>query len=331
MSRPLRIEYPGAWYHVMNRGRRREDIFLSRHDYKAFLKVLQETSDAWNLKVSAYCLMSNHYHLLVHTPDGNLSRCMRHINGVYTQRFNRHHNKDGQLFRGRYKAVLVDADNYLLEVLRYIHRNPLQAGITDKLKDYEWSSHHGYISRAKKWDWLCKDVLLSILSKKPNKQKTTYLDFVSHDAPENIERFYSLKNLPSVLGADTFKEWIKEQFDQLRFHQEIPGSRELAPSPQSIINLVCSHFKIDQEQLSISRRGTENLARDVAIYLIRHHCRDTLANIGRYFTIKNYSTVSSAIERIKVRKSKDRSFQKQLKKLEARLDKSQRQTCPLFF
>ncbi len=326
MARSLRIEYPGAWYHVMNRGRRREDIFLSRHDYETFLQVLQETADAWNCKVSAYCLMSNHYHLLVHTPEGNLSRCMRHINGVYTQRFNRHHNKDGQLFRGRYKAVLVDADSYLLEVLRYIHQNPLQAGITNKLKDYEWSSHHGYISRAKKWKWLYKDVLLSMLSTHQNKQKSTYLEFVSHGVSEEIERFYSLKNLSSILGTDVFKELIREKFDQLRFHQEIPGSRELAPSPEKIIDLVCDHFKKENEQLATSRRGTENLPRDIAIYLIRYHCRETLAAIGSLFAIPNYSTVSSAIERIKLRKNKDRSLQKHLQEIGTKLHKSQRQT-----
>jgi len=88
MSRPLRISYPGAWYHIMNRGRRKERIFLTQADYEAFVIVLKETAKMWNLKISAYCLMPNHYHLLVHTPDGNISRCMRHINGVYTQRFN---------------------------------------------------------------------------------------------------------------------------------------------------------------------------------------------------------------------------------------------------
>jgi len=326
MSRPLRIEYPGAWYHVMNRGRRRENIFLSRNDYQIFLQVLQEASDAWNLKVSAYCLMSSHYHLLVHTPEGNLSRCMRHINGIYTQRFNRRHNNDGQLFRGRYKAVLIDADSYLLEVLRYIHRNPLQAGIVDNLKDYEWSSHHGYVSRAKKWDWLHKDVLLAMLSPQRSRQKSAYMDFVSRGVSEEIEKFYSLKNLPSILGADTFKEWVKEQFDRLRFHPEIPESRVLSSSPAQIIDLVSAYFKIGKEQLMISRRGTENLPRDLAIYLVRLHCRDTLAEIGSYFGIDTYSTVSSAIERIKARKRTDRSVKKELNELERKLDKSQQQT-----
>lgn len=108
-------------------------------------------------RLRPYCLMSNHYHLLVQTPEGNLCRCMRHINGIYTQRFNRRWKTEGQLFRGRYKAVLIEEDSHLLEVLRYIHRNPLRAGLINDLKYFPWSSHHGYLSTAKKWAWLHQD------------------------------------------------------------------------------------------------------------------------------------------------------------------------------
>ena len=299
---------------------------MSRNDYETFIKVLHETSEGWNLQISAYCLMSNHYHLLVHTPDGNISRCMRHINGIYTQRFNRHHKKDGQLFRGRYKAVLVDADSHLLEVLRYIHRNPLRAGIAKKMNDFAWSSHQGYISKAKKWEWLHKDFLLSMLSSKKSRCRSVYIDFVSQGESEELERFYSLKNLPSVLGSDSFKEWVKEKFNHLRFQKEIPESRELAPSPEDIIAIVCDHFKVKKEQIAISKRGTENLPRDVAIYLVRHHSRDTLSSVGRHFEISNYSTVSSVVERIKARKNKDRSLQKHMERIEEKLFKGQRQT-----
>jgi len=111
MSRPLRIEYPGAWYHVMNRGRRSESIFSDRHDYLMFIDLLIEISEMWNVNIAAYCLMTNHYHILLQTPDGNISRCMRHLNSVYTQRYNRRHGGlDGQLFRGRYKSILVCND-----------------------------------------------------------------------------------------------------------------------------------------------------------------------------------------------------------------------------
>ena len=326
MSRPLRIEYPGAWYHVMNRGRRREKIFASPKDYEMFIVVLQEAVEMWNLKVAAYCLMPNHYHLLLHTPDGNISRCMRHINGVYTQRYNRWYKKDGQLFRGRYKTAVVDGDNYLLEVLRYIHRNPLNAGLVKSLNDFKWSSHRGYTSRAKKWDWLYKDFLLSIFSEKSRPAKKAYTEFALQTAPEKIAKFYSKKNLASFLGDDDFKEWIKEKFQDFRFHQEIPEANVLGPDPEKIMDLVSRRFKIKKESLTKSKRGTENVPRDIAVYLLRIYSKETLTEVGRYFNITNYSTVSSIIERVKTRKATDKAFANQLKKLEKNLGKSQRQT-----
>ncbi|MEA3469107.1 MAG: transposase [Thermodesulfobacteriota bacterium] len=149
MSRPLRIEYSGAWYHLMNRGRRGDIIFAVQNDREIFLALLQEAAILWNVKIAAYCLMDNHYHILAQTPQGNLARFMRHLNGVYTQRFNRLHEYDGQLFRGRYKSVLVAEDSYLLELVRYIHCNPVRAGMVDNPDQYLWSSHHGYLSSAK--------------------------------------------------------------------------------------------------------------------------------------------------------------------------------------
>jgi len=326
MSRPLRIEYPGAWYHVMNRGRRREDVFHIREDYDAFLKIVKETVDVWNLKVSAYSLLPNHYHLLVQTPEGNISRCMRHINGVYTQRFNRSHATDGQLFRGRYKAVLVEGDSHLLEVMRYIHRNPLRAGLVERLDDYHWSSHPGYLSLAKRWNWLHRDFLLEMLSTDKRRRNSQYLDFVAQGEPEEITAFYAMKKLPSLLGGDKFCEWIKEKYYHLGQQQEVPEAQILALTPQEIIEQVCNYFKLDEVTLMKSRRGVENVPRDMAIYLSRRFCRKNLAEIGECFGLSNYSTVSSAIERIKARKDNDCDLRQQLEEITAQIVKSQRQT-----
>ena len=129
MSRPLRIEYPGAWYHVINRGRRSEYIFLDKHDYLMFIDLLIEVSGMYNVNIAAYCLMTNHYHILLQTPDGNISRCMRHLNSVYTQKYNKRHGFDGQLFKGRYKSILVCNDSHLLQLVRYIHKNSVKPGV----------------------------------------------------------------------------------------------------------------------------------------------------------------------------------------------------------
>lgn len=310
----------------MNRGRRREDIFLASEDYLGFIKILQEAAECWHLKVSAYCLMPNHYHLLVNTPDGNLSRCMRHINSVYTQRFNRRHNVDGQLFRGRYKAVLVEADSHLLEVLRYIHRNPLRAGMVKELKEFPWSSHHGYLSRAEKWAWLHKDFLLSMLSENKSGRVLSYRNFVSLVESAEVDRFYALKNLPSVFGGETFKDWLQDRFKHLKFREEIPESRQLAISAPEIIAKVCGHFQVTPETVLVSRRGNENLPRNVAIYLVRLVTRETMPEVGKYFGITNYSTVGSVVERMKQRKQDDRNLRKHLEKLLEMLFKSQERT-----
>lgn len=326
MSRPLRIEYPGAWYHVMNRGRRRERIFSAAKDYEVFITVMQETAELLNLKVAAYCLMPNHYHLLLHTPDGNLSRCMRHINGVYTQRFNRRHKQDGQLFRGRYKSVVVADDSYLLEVLRYIHKNPIRAGIVRKVGEYAWSSHNGYTSRAKKWHWLYKDFLLAMFSDERHRAGRLYREFVQDQEPEEIEKFYLKKNLPSILGGEDFKDWIKDNFRHLRFNREIPKSKELAVDSARLRKFVCKAYGVAEEDLMKSRRGAENLPRDAAIFLQRKYCGQTLSELGRDYGIANYSSVSSALERMRARLLKDRRLKGRIAGIEERLDKGQKET-----
>ena len=124
----------------MKRGRRGEKVFETKKDYGLFIDLLEELKEVFNVKVAAYCLTSNHYHLLVQTPDANLFRSMRHLGGVYTQRYNKSHGCEGQLFKGRYKSIVVESDSYAIELVRYIHRNPLEAGLVDNLEKYPWST-----------------------------------------------------------------------------------------------------------------------------------------------------------------------------------------------
>ena len=326
MSRPLRIEYRGAWYHVMNLGRRGESIFAGKQDYRQFVELLKETTETWNLRVAAYCLMANHYHLLVRTPDANISRCMRHIDGVYTQRFNRLHRCDGQLFRGRYKSILLDADSYLLQLVKYIHRNPLRAGVTDKLDRYAWSSHRGYLSRSEKWDWLHKEYVLSMLSKRKVDRLTRYRRFISMEDEEEISKVYERKKWPSVLGSKRFVDAIKEKFFFRKADDEVPQSRELAPDLDRIKKAVSAFYGIDEGKLLRSRRGDFNEPRNVAIYLTRRLRSDSLKQIGEQFQLDKYSSVSSAIERMKALIAKDRKLRDRIEKIILLLSKSQEQT-----
>ena len=326
MSRPLRIEYPGAWYHVMNRGRRREDIFLDETDYHLFLDVLKDTAKMWNLKVSAYCLMSNHYHLLVQTPEGNLSRCMRHLNGVYTQRFNLKHGLDSQLFRGRYKSVLVEEDSHLLELLRYIHRNPLEARIVTELDDYPWSSHRGYLDQEKGWSWLHREMLLKMFSKTRKQAFSDYLAFVTQQDSDEIEHFFSLKNIPTIFGSLGFIDKIKNRFGFLSQNQEISGVAILSVEAKDVITATCRVCNVSEPELLASRRGVTNIPRDLAIYTLRRYSQKTLSEIGTTFGISNYSTVSTAVERIKKTLEEDPNVRRISDEIIFRIQVSQQQT-----
>jgi REP element-mobilizing transposase RayT len=328
MARPLRIEYANAWYHILNRGRRSERIFADRFDYIGFTDLLIDTSEQWNLRVGAYCLMPNHYHLLVQTPDANISRCMRHIDGVYTQRFNRRHECDGSLFRGRYKSILIEADSYLLTLIRYIHRNPLKAGLTEKLQHYPWSSHRGYLSRAEKWNWLHKDFVLSMLSNNKAEQVRNFRQFISaeDDEVDEISKVLERKKWPSILGTASFIDKVKILFFSEKTNDEIPQSGELAPTPAQIKTAVCRHYRINKDELMVSKRGVFNESRNVAIYLTRRLRGDSLKEIGEQFRINKYSSVSSVIERLKTRIAEDRKLRKRIESIVLTLSKSQEQT-----
>ena len=308
MSRPLRIQYPNAWYHVMNRGRRGDTVFDTKEDYQLFIDILLEAVELFALRISAYCLMSNHYHLLVQTPDSNLSRCMRHINGVYTQRFNAAYGLDGPLFRGRYKAIVVGEDRYLLQLVRYIHKNPLRAGMVESIEQYEWSSHRGYLSTAKKWGWLHKQFLLSMLAKNPKQRIGQYRVFMAEDESPSFLRTMNLKKLPSVLGDNQFINMIKQRFFERKRHVEVPESKGLAPDADQIIAAVCNLYDIDKRRLFHAKRGHLNEARSMAMYLCRYLRGKSLTGIGKVFDINSYSTVSSIIERFKVRMRSDRKL-----------------------
>ncbi len=204
MPRPLRIEYPNAWYHVMNRGAGCRDIYASTQHRQIFLEVIKEAIDQFEIEVHAYCLMSNHYHLLIKTPQANLGRAMRHINGVYTQRFNKDQKTDGPLFRGRYKALVIEKDAYLLQVSRYIHLNPIAAKLTKSLETYPWSSYLGYINKESRTDWLKVDEVRFMLN--VSNRRLAYVKFVAMGIDVETREFYEKKNMPALRAMESAAE-----------------------------------------------------------------------------------------------------------------------------
>jgi len=214
MPRPTQIEYEDACYHVMNRGRRRQTIFHGEPYYQAFLDTLGDAHERFGVVVHGYCLLGNHYHLLLQTPQANLGRTMRHINGVYTQWYNRLKRTDGPLFRVHYKAILVDEDNYLLQLSRYIHRNPVETSppLVHKLETYRWSSYPAYINHTKSLPWLQREFLYALVGQRQKYQ--AYRTYVEAGVDDKIKDFYNRDRTAAVLGDDTFLTWVRESHMQ---------------------------------------------------------------------------------------------------------------------
>lgn len=230
MSRPLRIEFAHGLYHVTSRGDRQEDIFSEDADRELFLEVLSETVDRFNWVIHAYCLMDNHYHLLIETPDGNLSKGMRQLNGVYTQRFNRKHKRVGHVFQGRYKAIIVQKDSYLLELARYIVLNPVRAQMVRSARDWPWSSYRATAGMLDGPAWLATDPILSAFGQRRTQALEAYRSFVVA-GKNQPSPWASLRN-QIYLGSDAFVGKMQRKVEAVRDLTEVPAiQRRQMPKP----------------------------------------------------------------------------------------------------
>jgi REP element-mobilizing transposase RayT len=285
MARALRVEYPGAFYHVINRGNAGDDIFKSLRDREKFLEYLQTAVDHYGLKIHTYCLMTNHYHLLVETPEANLSRAIKWVNVSYAGYFNRKRQRHGHLFQGRYKAILVDADEYLKQLSRYIHLNPIRANMVAELCSYPFSSYPAFIGQVKAPKWLELNWLLSLFGQSRRSAAKNYRDFVEKVDIANVENPAKDISGGFILGGVEFVNWIKESFLSNRVEKkEIPQLRLLKPrkTPVAIVEAVCQEFNCQADQ--ILRKGAKkNTARDVAIYLARELSGESGVDLGKYF------------------------------------------------
>ncbi len=229
MARPLRIEYDGAFYHVTSRGNERKAIFKDDTDRELFLATFGQVIERFHWLCHAYCLMGNHYHLVIETPDANLSKGMRQLNGVYTQAFNRRHRRVGHLFQGRFAGILVEKDSQFLEVCRYVVLNPVAAGMTKQAKDWPWSSYRATAGEAGTAKWLTTDELLLQLGKRRKDAQRKYREFVSQGIgqPSIWERLEA----QSLLGEEGFAEGLKGYVKGYETIQEIPRGQRLIGRP----------------------------------------------------------------------------------------------------
>lgn len=229
MARPLRIEIPGAIYHITSRGNAREPIFLDDSDYADFLNLLSLNLKRYNWILHAYCLMGNHYHLLAETPEGNLSRGMRQLNGTYTQRFNRKHNRVGHIFQGRYKAILVEKDSHLLELCRYVVLNPVRANMVKKPGEWRWSSYRATLGTDKGTTFLTTGWILSQFHKDKKTAVSRYKTFVL----EGIKAESPWEELKGQIffGNPAFVEKYKGILAGKEVIEEIPKAQRYATRP----------------------------------------------------------------------------------------------------
>jgi len=303
MARPLRIQYPGAVYHVMNRGGSRQKIFLDKEDYEAFLKTVREIHERWGVELFAYCLMGNHYHICLRTPEGNLSRVMRHLDGLYTQRFNRMHRRDGALLRGRYKAIVVDKDSYLAQVVRYIHLNPLEAGLVREPQAYVWSSHRFYLRPKEAPKWLRPEEVMGEFA-----SITAFHGFVLEGNEQALEEFYKKVRQSPVLGDEEFRQRLIEK--PLRVDREHPRHERAAvrPSVDKVLKALAKIYRVKVKDLLTAKRGKQNEARKVGMYLIKELCDLRLQEIAERFGTGSYGAVGWACHGVTSRMESDATF-----------------------
>ncbi len=279
MARQIRLEYPGAFYHVMNRGAGRKQIFHDEKYCDMFLKLLAEINENFGVEIHAYCLMGNHYHLLLETPLGNLSRAMRHLNGVYTLRHNRLLKRDGPLFRGRFKAILVDAENYLLQVSRYIHLNPVEANVVKKLEAYPWSSFRYYSSGENRKSWITTDEILNRFNVR--NKRDAYSAFVSEGIDEKTYKIYSSSKMAPIFGEDSFCNQVREELKIIP-HQEIPDSKKLSKqgiSKEEIVKEIAKYYRCKEIDII---RGDNKSLKKIAVYFCQRLTHETQNEIGEY-------------------------------------------------
>ncbi len=278
MAKPLRIEYPDAVYHVTARGNARNDIFHSDTDRNTFLKIFSGVVRRYNWLCHAYCLMDNHYHLLIETPDGNLSGGMRQLNGVYTQKHNWLHQKPGHVFQGRFKAIVVEKESYLLELCRYVILNPVRAGITETPEQWRWSSYRFTVGLKEPPDYLTTDWILGLFHPKKRDAQKLYRKFVR--AGIGLQSPWEELRGQILLGEEGFVDAHKDLLHDKKTVKEVPRNQRYVNRPTLSVLLT---------------KGATKSQRDQAIHRAYIQHGYTMKAIADHLGI-HYTTVSKVIK-----------------------------------
>ena len=289
MARPLRIDYPGAWHHVMNRGARRQTVYLDDGDHFRFLCLLGKIPDRYGVTINAYALMGNHYHLLLNSQRGEISRAMQYLDGTYAQAFNREHGVDGPLFRGRFRSRLIEKGDYLRQVLCYVHQNPVAAGLVSDAADYQWSSYADFLG--------------------PNTSRPGWLSMGGLEAsgirsPVELRRAMSKSYEVPPLDDDVPSRPIFGSYKFETQHTEVSrgagrlGALTEPPSLGAILTAVCTVFDAGPELVRPGYRERSG-ARSAAVGLSQEIGGLTLSEIADAFGFSSDRSAGSAVHRFR--------------------------------
>jgi len=319
MARPWRIEFEGALYHVLSRGNEQRDIFWESEDRESFLNCLGEMSARFEVDIFAYVLMDNHYHVLLRTNRANLSKAMQWMGATYTRRFNNKHLRSGHLFQGRFKNIIVQNDAYLMQLSYYIHRNPLRAGMVNRLADYPWSSYPAYAYGKAHSKWLNLDVILSQLGKKERHRR--YREKAQRYSKEEKRLWEDFRH-GLYLGTHEFVENLKSSLLTDSAHAEVPHQAKLLRSdnPKVLLEKAARILECNltdyRRSLRISEKDKDN--RDLLIYLLWETGLYKNQEIGELLGL-TYSSISRRVNITRSKISNESKFKKQFKLLKSQI------------
>jgi putative transposase len=317
MARPLRIEYEGAFYHITARGNERHTIFYDKTDYERFKSYLKEAKERYGYILHCYVLMTNHYHLLIETPQGNMSQVMHYVNASYTNYLNKKRGRSGHLFQGRYKAILIDHNNYLLELSRYMHLNPVRVHLVERPEEYAASSYRSYISKERE-AIVSPDLILGMISRDHKSAVRRYRAFVEMAIGKDLQS--PLKDVYGgvILGGQQFiKDALSKLKETVWRQEDIAQRRELLTAwrAEDIMGTVAQYFDLSLDEFLADGKA----GRYIAIYLLKSHAGMTNRQIGGLFGDISYSAVAKAHQRFSVKLAKDRSLQRTVKEIRGRM------------
>jgi putative transposase len=319
MARPMRIEYEGAFYHVTSRGNERKEIFRGPKDYERFKHYLSEAEDKYDFLLHGYVLMTNHYHLILETNKANLHRIMHYLNGSYTTYFNRINGRSGHLFQGRYKGIVIEVDNYLLELSRYLHLNPVRAGMVKRPEEYAHSSYRLFIGLGKKKEKIVsRDRIWGMISgdrrRAPQKYRRYVEEGMKRDDRNPLKTIYG----GAILGSGEFVQELLKKGEVKRIKsEEISCRRQLKATKgiEALILDVSSYFNVQPSKV-LEEKGA---MRDIAIYFGKKYTGLTNREIGERFGGLSYSGVTRVSQRFQEKMAKNITLRRQVEQIDDRI------------